>query len=301
MSKITFLIIAFFFAHSMVAAQKTGSSAKSEPKPIIFAVLYDGEGIEPIASIQGGKLISPPAMGESDSATLKSFSSVYYKAKTKYDLIFGGRPSGEILINSSNPSSDCGKSRAAITVRSPRAVKGFVMALATNAKVKTQKAGVRRLPTAVERSEIETLVRAEFARQNVSAAALKLRYHNLTALDVDSDGKAEIVGSYWIAPKATERNLLFLIAEKGSSGKYSLTHVSHEEFTPDKIMSGEAKDLDDGIYHELLLDVFDYDSDGVSEIFTIGRAFEGNNFYAYKREAGKWIKAFETYNYHCAY
>ena len=41
--------------------------------------------------------------------------------------------------------------------------------------------------------------------------------------------------------------------------------------------------------------------DGVKEIFTIGQAFEGNNYYVYKRTGEKWAKVFETYRYHCAF
>lgn len=290
-----------FLAH-VTAAQKNLPSAKPASKQVIFAVLYDGEGIEPIASLANGKLSHPSATGESDASALRSFTGEFYKPKTTYDLIFGGSPSGKVEVDSSNPASECGKNRASVTVRAPRAViKGFVMALATNGSTNTQKAGMRRLPTQAERLEIEKLVRSEFKRQKVSTAASKLRYHNLTALDVDGDGEAELIGSFWVASKPTVRNLLFFIAEKGRSDKYSLTHASYERYTPDNIMSGEAKDLDSGIYHELLLDAFDYDADGVSEIFTIARAFEGNNFYVYRRNAGKWVKVFETYNYHCAF
>jgi hypothetical protein len=66
-------------------------------------------------------------------------------------------------------------------------------------------------------------------------------------------------------------------------------------------MSGDVKDTDDGVYHELLIDVFDYDNDGTSEVFTILKAFEGNNFHAFRKQGGKWVKSFEAYNYHCAY
>jgi hypothetical protein len=51
----------------------------------------------------------------------------------------------------------------------------------------------------------------------------------------------------------------------------------------------------------LLLDIFDTDGDGVSEIFTIDQAFEGNNFNVYKRDKDEWSKILETYNYHCGY
>ena len=69
----------------------------------------------------------------------------------------------------------------------------------------------------------------------------------------------------------------------------------------DEVMSKDLKDVDKGILNELFLDSFDYDDDGVSEIFTYTQAFEGAGFNAYKRKNGKWEKVFEGANYHCAY
>jgi hypothetical protein len=77
--------------------------------------------------------------------------------------------------------------------------------------------------------------------------------------------------------------------------------ADHSVVGPDDVMSGDVKDLDTGVGHELLLDVLDFDNDGVREIFTIGQAFEGNNYYVYKRVDGKWSKVYETYDYRCAY
>jgi hypothetical protein len=160
---------------------------------------------------------------------------------------------------------------------------------------------VRRLPSAAERAEIESLARAEFTKQGVSANAVKnIKYYNLTALDVDNDGKAEMVGSCWTETSAKERNLLFFIADKNSSGKYKFVYSEYEKVTPDKVMSGELKDLDE-LGGELLLDVLEYNGDKTAEIFTINKAFEGNNFNVYSRQSGKWTKVFEGYNYHCAY
>jgi len=66
-------------------------------------------------------------------------------------------------------------------------------------------------------------------------------------------------------------------------------------------MSGEIKSVDEGVYHELLLDTFDYDGDGTAEIFTYTQSFEGAGFDAYRRSGGKWVRAFDYANYHCGY
>jgi hypothetical protein len=176
------------------------------------------------------------------------------------------------------------------------------MTLAAEKGFKLAANGTRRRPTAEEKTAVEKLVRAEYARNKVSAANLKaLRYQNLTALDVDGDGAAEFVGSYWVAAGDKERDLLFFIARKGSGGDLVFGYSEFSKVTPDDVMSSELKDMDGGIGHELLIDVLDVDGDGTAEIFTIAKAFEGDNFHAYKLAGGKWTRVFETYNYRCAY
>ncbi len=273
-------------------------------KPIIFAVLNDGKTFEPIAYIEKGKLTAPVG-GDADAKDINLFNKTYYKPKSVYRLIFGGANAGTATVVSSEPNSDCAKNLAQISVTSTKTkFGGFVMGLATDAAA-TKKAvsGLRRKPTWTERTEIDALVRAEFTNQKVSAAVLKtMNYHNLTALDVNNDKKAELVGSFWVNTGDKERGLLFFIAEKNSSGKYEIGISEYKLIKQEEVMSGEIKALDTGgFYHELLLDTFDYDNDGTGEIFTYVQGFEGAGFFAYKRANGKWEKTFEGSNYHCGF
>ena len=283
-----------------IAAQKKRPPVKAKAKPIIFAVLNDGGTLEPIAFVEKGKLA--PAANTDDGNTSTVFTNTYYKTKPVYRLIFGGIDDGAVTIKSFDPKAECSQFEAQITAQPIKAkLKGMVMALATDAPTKKTK-GVRRLPTATERAEIESLVRAEFINQKVSDIAAKnLKYHNLTALDVDDDGKAELVGSFWVEPSADERDLLFFIADKGANGKFTFGYSDYRAVKKDSVMSGDVKMLDTGLLNELLLDSFDYDGDGTSEIFTYTESFEGAGFTAYRREGGKWTKAFEGSNYHCAF
>ncbi len=300
-SRILILIGTLTVCSVSVIAQKVHPKPSPKTEQIIFAVIYDGSALEPVAALQNGKLVE--SSSHEDTYKSKPFSDFYYKADSKYDLIFGGVSSGTVTITSSNVGKDCGGISAEISVESTKAkLNGFVMALATNIKIKTPKSSMRRTPTAAEKSQIEALVRAEYAKHKVPAASYKhLRYNNLTALDTNGDGVAELVGSYWVAPKNSERGLLFFIAEKGKTGKYSFNYSEYKNYTADNVMSGELKHLEEGIYQNLLLDVFDYDNDGTGEIFTIGKAFEGNNYFVFKRVARKWKIVFETYDYRCGY
>jgi hypothetical protein len=281
--------------------RKTRAKTAAKTKPIVFAVIGDGERIEPIGEIDNGKLV-PTVNGEAEAKTLLSFSQNYYKPKATYNLIFGSAKNGTVTIVNSNPKSDCGKNAATVTVQSAKAkLKGFVMGLATNQMPAKMTSGLRRLPTPPERAEIESLVRAEFIKQGVSSEAAKnLKYYNLTALDVDGDGKPEQIGSFYVDAAPKERNQLFFIAEKGTDNKYKFGHSQYQKVTPDDLMSGELKDLDE-LGGELLLDALEYDGDQTAEVFTVSKAFEGYNYYVYSRRNGKWTKVYENYNYHCAY
>lgn len=299
-AKTIFLSLILLTAGLPVLAQRK-KAPPPKTKQIIFAVLNDGATLEPIGYIEKGKLM-PTVNGSDEEKIISAFNKTYYKPKGAYNLIFGGANAGSVLIKSSDSNSDCSKNMATVASTSSKAkLKGKVMALATNAAGKSG-SGVRRLPTATERKEIEMLVREEFIRNNVSgSAAGNLKYQNLTALDVDGDGKAEMVGSFWVEPSADERGLLFFIGEKKANGKYAMAFSEFRSVKKNDVMSGEVKDLDEGVYHELLLDTFDYDADGTGEIFTYTQSFEGAGFNSYKRAGGKWTRSYEYSNYHCGF
>ena len=270
--------------------------------PIIFAILNDGKMVEPVAYIDKGKLIQP-ASGGDEPPKLALLHKNYYKPGTTYRLIFGGADAGTVAIKSADPKADCSANMAEVTAVSSKAkLKGNVMALATNAIAPKRGSGVRRLPTAAERSEIEALVQAEFVTQNIPATTAKaLKYHNLTAVDVDSDRLAELVGTFWVETSPTTRGMLFFIAYKNTDGKYHFGFRDFQNIKQDDVMSGEISTVDDGILHERLLDVFDYNNDGVAEVFTYVQWFEGAGFNSYRRQGAEWVKIFEGSNYHCGY
>ncbi|HMQ03444.1 MAG TPA: hypothetical protein PKD26_05975 [Pyrinomonadaceae bacterium] len=282
--------------------QRTGAPEAARSRPIIFAVLGDGERIEPIAYLEKN-ILTKAIDGASEQAAIFTFHKAYYRAGTKYRLIFGGADAGSVNVKSSDPEGECSKSSANISFTSQRArLRGNVMALATNVSSSTKGSGVRRLPTVAERSEIEALVRAHFIDQKIGTAVIRnLRYHNLTAIDVDGDGSIEMVGTFWVEPSRTSRAMLFFIADKGADGKYSFGYSDHRLIKQDEVMSRDVTDLDGGVYHERLLDLFDTDGNGTAEIFTYVQSFEGAGFNAYRREQGKWKMIFEGANYHCAY
>ena len=296
------LIKIFFCCLILLTAVSFASAQKTTANKTIFAVLDDGKTLEPIAFINGGKL---KEIGENivKAENRPDFVVTHYKPRTKYNLIFGGADVGTVTVIKDLAKSDCAKNQANISVQSSQVnPKGFVMALATDAAAKKSVNGTRQLPTMTERSEIEKIVMADLQSQNVPIKNINaLHYHNLTKLDVDSNGTYEFVGTYWYNSGDKKRSLLFFIAHKDIKNQVTLTYKDFKEIDQKDVLSGDIGDLDKGFYHELLIDIFDYDGDGASEIFTITPAFEGSNFNVYKRKDGIWTKAFETSNYHCAF
>ena len=161
------LALAVWLYAGSVSAQKPKPKTASEgkAKPAIFAVIYSGATIEPIAIVDNGNLLA----GSGDPASENSdLAKNYYKAGTKYTLIFGGVPSGTVAVTKSNIGTECGGSSADVSVQSIRTkLTGFVMGLATNFTSKTKGSGVRRTPSAGEKTEIEALVRAEYAKHKL--------------------------------------------------------------------------------------------------------------------------------------
>jgi hypothetical protein len=280
-------------------AQKPKGAAAAAPKPIIFAVLGDGSSLEPIATVSAGKLFAP-VNGSDDQKKIVAFDKAYYKAGTSYRLIFGGANAGTVKVKSYDPNAECSRNMAEATTTSTTAkLKGLVMGLATNVAGKTAATSFRRKPTAAEKTEIDALARAEFQKQKLTPK--ELHYQNLTAVDVDKDGTAEFVGSYWVEIDKMTRGLLFFIAQKGAKGGYTLAFKEYRNVDQANVMSGDIKSVDEGVYHELLLDVLDYNGDGTAEIFTYTQSFEGSGFNVYRRNQGKWIKGYDFANYHCGY
>ena len=279
--------------------QKKPVKKPQPPKSAIFAVINDGKTVSPIALISNGKL-SEPVNGGDDLAKLTAFGKSYYKPKTTYRLIFGGADAGTVRIASFDPKAECSKDTANITVASANVkLNGFVMALATNVAAASKSAAFRRRPTSAEKSEVEGLVRAEYEKNKLTPKAL--HYQNLTAIDTNGDGVAELVGSYWIEVDKETRALLFFIAEKGKTGKYAFGYSDYRRVGQDGVMSGDIKDLDKGVYHELLLDYLDVDSDGKAEIFTYTQSFEGAGFDVYHLVGTKWTKLYSFSDYRCAF
>ena len=126
--------------------------------------------------------------------------------------------------------------------------------------------------------------------------------------DVVADSSVDFQSPYLVkllasAPLSEQISFYFytIFAEKGSNGRYSFGTTDYRVIEEKDVMSGEIATVDDGVYHERLLDILDVDNDGVAEVFTYVQSFEGAGFNAYRRADGKWTKIYDGANYHCGY
>ena len=268
-------------------------------KKILFAVLEDGKRIEPIGFLLSGKFVSS---GEGKDPGMGGEVTPYLAAGKTYSIIFGGSANGSTKVVKQITGECAGKSAEVTSTPTSATLKGYVMAVATDGTFTLKTPAVRRLPSDTERAAVEKLVREEFTKQKVPSSALNtLNYLNLTAIDLERNGNADLVGTYWVAPSESQRALLYVVVEMDSSKNYKLTYSEFDDYSQEEVMSGNIKDIDTGIYHNLMLDYVDIDADGIGEIVNTAQAFEGRNFSVLKREGGYWNKIHESYNYRCGF
>ena len=257
----------------------------------------------PVVILENGQYKEPIA-GDSDSDGVDSFAKNYYSKGSKYRVLFGGGEAGSLTVNKSNKDEECNRTSADVGLRTTARLNRNVMALATNSDSLGRAKNTRRSPTAAERAALMPLVRAAYKQKGVPAALLSnLMTVNLTALDLDDDGKSELIGSFIVKKQkgGAARYVLFLFAEpQGNS--YQTTVLQYERFTMKDIMSGaDLTAIDNGVYLERLVDVLDLDGDGPSEVITVRDGLEGDGYQIYKKQGAKWNKVYEFANYRCAF
>lgn len=261
--------------------------------------------MEPILILNGGKL-TEPVSGGSDGDEIKRFSNEHYRKGTQYRVLFGGAEAGKATIEKSSINEECFRTGAEITLQTDAKLNNNVMALATDSKsLGLATAGrSRRAPTQAERAQALELARAAYKQKGVAAALLPtMEVVNLTAIDLDRDGRAELAGSFVVSrrTRGQERYALFLLATPEGSN-YRTAFSNFNKVTEKDIMSGASINaVNEGIYVERLVDHIDLDNDSTSELITTATGLEGVTYYIYKRQNGVWNKVYEFGNYRCAF
>ena len=298
------LLLASLFASNVPRASAQQGREASTVIFIVSANKLPAASIAPILIIEQGSYKNPIA-GDSDAEEISRFAADYYQKGQKYRVLFGGGEAGTLTVQKSNKDQECVNTEAEVLMQSPARLNTNVMALATNSDALGHAKGSRRAPTASERAAALSLAQYAFKQNGVPAALVpSLETVNLTAMDLNNDGKAELIGSYVVKKirGGQERYVLFLLAEpQGNSYKAGLTQHAH--YTSKDIMSGGNIDAigQGGLYTERLVDQLDLDSDGAAEVVTVTDGFEGSSYMIYGRKSGGWQKIYEFGKYRCAF
>jgi hypothetical protein len=251
---------------------------------VVFAVSKTDAGatMEPVVIYRGGAFLKPPVEG-SEAAT-GAFVKEYFRAGRQYRLLSGGGDAGALTVVK-YAEQGCVGLNADVTVQTMARLGGQVQALAVSSETVGRGPGSRRAPTDAERASALALARAAYAKNGVGASLVKkMEVVNLTATDLDRDGKAELVGNFRV--RRTEgddfsAHTLFMIFEpEGEQFKAALTwfHKGAQE--------GDEED-------RTLVDQLDLDGDGVAEVVVAGSYYEANDYIIYKRRQGRWVSVYQ--------
>ena len=267
-------------AHTTPGArpQKTARGAAAAGGAVVFAVKkYESSVMmEPAFIYSRGAFVKPP---EEPGVFIRE----YFRAGRKFRLLSGGGDSGTATVRK-HIEPGCVGLLAEVEADTQARLGGRVQALATDSATVGRGAVARRAPSEAERARAVKLARAAYAKNGVaSRLASNMEVVNLTATDLDRDGRFELIGSFRVERKevpAPDAFTLFLIIEpEGASFKtaWEWFHRGYE---------GEYADRH-------FVDQVDLDGDGVGEVVAEGTYYESNDYVVYKRQQGRWRPVYQ--------
>jgi hypothetical protein len=246
---------------------------------IVFVVGGDvgstGSTLDALAIVEGGRFKAPYAEQEMDEA--KKFAGQHMRAGQKYRLTFGGGDVGTVTVREAIEGCNNIHANAASETTAP--IRGRIMGLATSSDALGRRAPSRRAPETAEREAVLQLVRDIYRKRRTPAAWLNaLEVTNLTATDLDGDGRFEMVGSFIVETKRKQRRDLFLIAAPQAAG-FRADFVKFQAYTLSP--EGFTSRVD-------FVDQLDMDGDGLAEVVTVDSGFDAYSYSIYRKSAGRW-------------
>jgi hypothetical protein len=287
----TFIVALLLLAPTIVKSQAQkkppAKSAPTQKKPqaqtvagtAIFAVskLENEVTLDPIVIFNKGQYINP--LPDENEPFVKQVASKYMRTGQKHRVIFGGAEAGTVTVKQ-RFESEIGLTTTA-ALQSSIKLSDEVKALAVSSETLGGKQNSRRAPTPEERTAMMNLMNAIYKQKKVPATLLtKVKTNNITAIDLDGDGKAELIGSFEISDQNQNSQNLFLIAElKNNQYQSAMTWFKR---------GGES---DSEVRR--LIDVLDMDGDGVAEVFATTSYYESTDFTIYKKVKGIWRSVYQ--------
>lgn len=266
----------------LVLSLVTSLATAQTRKPImVFAVSAEsGDGsMDAVVMINGKQLRVP--FNDEQKDRQKKIAEEYFASGRTYRLIFGGGEAGSVTVK--KWSEGCNSVHSEVALATSATLGGQVRALATNSDSLGKRASTRRAPTETERAAVMTLVKNIYKQHRTPAnliAAIKVT--NLTATDLDGDGKYEFVGSFTSDAKNKFERDLFLIAKSQGAGmRADLAKFQAYQPPPETFLSS----ID-------FIDQLDLDGNGTGEVFAVQGAFDGYAYVIFKKVGGRWREVY---------
>lgn len=282
--KVTLLALAAALSAPAAATCDAQTSARragarqAAPSAILFVVGGEAESkevtLDALAVVEGGRIRLPYAEQEGDGA--KEFAAAHMKAGQKYRLTFGGGDAGTVTVRES--IEGCNNYHGKGTAETTAPMRGRVMGLATSSETMGRRAASRRAPEAAEREAVLKLARNIYRQRRTPAPSVAaMEVTNLTATDLDGDGRFELVGSFVVAKGKARRDLFLIAAPQGASFRADFVNFQSYQLPPEGFSS-----------HVDFVDQLDLDGDGQGEVVTINGGFDAYSYSVYRKQRGRW-------------
>ncbi|MEA2327830.1 MAG: hypothetical protein QOE68_2789 [Thermoanaerobaculia bacterium] len=203
----------------------------------------------------------------------------YYSSGEKFNVVRGGVPSGTVTVlpadnNTCEPVERLVQRSGKPTLRwrSADAVAGKTVDV-------RRRTSPLNAPSATENRELLAVIRRLFAIKAVPADALdQIKRENVAATDLNGDGRIDFIGSFVVRDARNTHNL-FVVVMRDAGGALRADVIRYDR-------SLNAKD-DGAAKNWTLVDVEDFDGDGVDEIIVENHGWEWGSYdiLKLKREA----------------
>ena len=277
------LVSTALIASTLRAGNSTVTTmAQARKSVVVFAVSAEsGEGnMDAVVVVDGKRLLTPFTDEQKDKQ--KKFGEEYFTTGRSYRLTFGGGEAGSVTLK--KWSEGCNNIHAEIAVSTSARLGGNVKALATNSDSIGKKPSSRRSPTDAERSAVMTLVKSIYKQNRTPINMIAvIKVTNLTATDLDGDGKYEFIGSFTSAAKNKFERDLFLIAKsKGAGMRADFVKFQAYQPPPEEFLSS----ID-------FVDQLDLDDDGIGEVFAVQGGFDAYGYLIFRKIGGRWRQVYD--------
>lgn len=284
------------FSVLIAAILSTSADGQARPIPrlitppaVVFNLSVRGEGawIEPIVLYSRGTFTEPPVSPEASDQS--RFIAMYFEPGRRYRMMESGQDIGVASVTQHEEPA-CVQLNAAVTVTTTvEQTRDTYDAIAIDALPTSPRVAPRRAPTSDERAAFLRQARSAYVAERVPATIIRtMKIVDLTAVDLDADGRVELVGSVQSRSPASAGDAynLFLIVPADSQPSGSGTAATRAALT--WFHRGADLEYADQRY----LDHVDFDGDGIAEVIVRGQSYESHSYVIYQRRSGIWRQVY---------